>query len=184
MPKNKAKGRRRAGGQARGAEKGEQRQIRAAVARQYETVNSIVSCVVIRDAASVRLFRDEWEACGHDILRWPARWRASRDGVTELCLGERATFAVSRPTRATARSLHATAANAATAARPARPRTGPRATRRRARRATSTWRAPRPKVFVNTSSLTTGTAPPAARPPHHLKSPPRRRRAAAPRTTV
>ena len=33
MPKNKAKGRRRAGGQARGAEKGEQRQIRAAVAR-------------------------------------------------------------------------------------------------------------------------------------------------------
>ena len=50
MPKNKAKGRRRAGGQARGAEKGEQRQIRAAVARHREYRRTCDVCGLKADA--------------------------------------------------------------------------------------------------------------------------------------
>ena len=45
MPKNKAKGRRGGGGQARGAEKLEQRQMRNAIASQTPAVHDIVSGV-------------------------------------------------------------------------------------------------------------------------------------------
>ena len=80
MPKNKAKGR-RGGGQARGAEKLEQRQMRNAIASQTPAVHDIVSGVHFDDRVTVALFRDQWYACGHNVFRWPRIRKISRDGV-------------------------------------------------------------------------------------------------------
>ena len=81
MPKNKAKGRRGGGGQARGAEKLEQRQMRNAIASQTPAVHDIVSGVHFDDRVTVAIFRDQWYACGHSVVRWPRIRKISRDGV-------------------------------------------------------------------------------------------------------